>query len=388
MILSRFFNITLYIGILFAMFSCSGGSRRFPVGDTSAEKDSSMQITFAQGFTLQKTENVTLLTVLNPWQGAQNKIFRYALVSGENPVSDSLSAYTVIRTPVEKVVCLSTTHVAMLSAIGKASSIKAMSGTAFIHDSAVRKRIDCGEIVDVGYGAALDIETIVALKPDVIFAYGIGQETMSYLSKLADLGLTVVLNAEYLERTALGKAEWMKFMAAFYHCEEQANALFGRIRQEYDSLKLLPLRTTNRPAVMCDLPWRGSWYIPGGQTSTASMILDAGGNYLWKDNPSHESFPVTIEAAINKGVTADIWINTGAARSLAEIKATDERLSLAKPWQTGQVFSNFARATENGGNDFFESGIVRPHVVLKDLIRIFHPDLLPNHSLYYYLQLK
>jgi iron complex transport system substrate-binding protein len=387
MILSRFFYSFLYAGILSVAFSCNGAGRRIPA-KVAEVAGSSIEVAYAQGFTLQKMDDVTLLTVLNPWQGAQNEIFRYALVPREKPVPDGLSDYTVIRTPVEKTVCLSTTHVAMLSAIGKAASIKAMSGTRFIHDAVLRKRIECGEITDVGYGAALDFETIIALRPDVIFAYGVGQEAMSYLSKLTDVGLTVVMNAEYLERTPLGKAEWMKFMAAFYHCEEQAGALFESIRQEYDSLKLLPLQRTDRPSVMCDLPWRGTWYIPGGQTTTAVLISDAGGDYLWKDNWSHESFPVTLEMMINKGASADIWVNTGAARNLAEIRTADERLSMVKPWQTGQVFNNFARATENGGNDFFESGIVRPHIVLKDLIRIFHPNLLPDHSLYYYYQLK
>jgi iron complex transport system substrate-binding protein len=373
--------ICLLIGV-----ACTGGNRQQPSAALSSVNDSSM-VECAQGFTMHKLGKVTLLTVFNPWQGAQDVVYRYALCPKDEPIPEGLSDYTLIRTPVERVICLSTTHVAMLSAIGKTASIKALSGAAYISDPEVNRAIANGEIPDIGYHQSLNFEKIIALKPDVIFAYGVGQEVSGLLTRLTDLGLTVALNAEYLERTALGKSEWIKFMSAFYTCEDQAAQLFHQIKQNYDSLTLLAAGRPQKPTVICGLPWQGSWYIPGGHTSTASMIADAGGDYLWKNNESHESYPVNIEAIVDKGSTADLWINTGAARSLAEILSVDERLSIVQAWQTGRVYNNYARVSAGGGNDFFESGVVRPDIVLKDLIKIFHPDLLPDHSFYYYLPL-
>jgi iron complex transport system substrate-binding protein len=277
----------------------------------------------------------------------------------------------------------------MLAALGKTWSIKALSGSAFVYNADIQKAVADGVIPDVGYDTALDFEKIIALQPDAVFAYGVGQEVLGTLTKLTDLGINVVLNAEYLERTALGKAEWLKFMAAFYDCQAEATTLFDTINHQYNRLKLLAAADVkDKPKIMCGLPWKGSWYIPGGKTSIAEIIADAGGDFLWKDNDAHESYPVDIEAIIDKGAAADLWLNTGAARTLEEIKSVDERLTHARPWKTDNVFNNYARISAGGGNDFFETGVVQPQVVLEDLIRIFHPGLLPDGSLYYYVKLK
>jgi iron complex transport system substrate-binding protein len=283
---------------------------------------------------------------------------------------------------------MATTHIAMLSALGKASSIKAMSGTAFVSDTNMRKAIDNGQIVDIGYDQGLNYEKIISLNPDVVFAYGVGDELTGSKARLASLGQKVVFNAEYLERTPLGKAEWIKFMAAFYDCEEQAADKFDAIRDEYQSLCRLVKDRERKPKILCGLPWQGNWHIPGGKSWMAAMIADAGGEYLWKENTSHEGITINIETIVYQGGTADLWINAGAARSLAEIRSVDERLSLIKPFQTGAVYSNYARAGAGGGNDFYESGVVNPHIILKDMMKIFHPDVLPDHHLHYYMKLE
>ncbi|MDR1672221.1 MAG: ABC transporter substrate-binding protein [Bacteroidales bacterium] len=384
MIAFRVLQLTVLATFFSGMIACSGNRQpSVAIGDADT-----VAVHHAQGFAIVKSGHVTLLTVFNPWQGAQHVAYRYALCPKDMPVPKNLDGYTVIRTPVERVICMSTTHVAMLSALEKTSVIKALSGAAYVSDETVRSALADGSIADVGYDVSLDFEKIVTLHPDVIFAYGVGQEVIGTLSRLSNLGLTVVINAEYLEKTALGKAEWLRFMAAFCDVDTQADSLFRAIRQEYDSLKTLAARCTEKPTVMCGLPWQGLWYIPGGKTTIASLIADAGGDFLWKDNDSHESYPVNIEAIMEKGAIADLWLNTGAARSLAEIKSVDERLAFARPWQTGQVFNNYARMGAGGGNDFFESGTVYPQKALKDLIKIFHPEILPHHSLYYYMQLN
>jgi iron complex transport system substrate-binding protein len=369
------------------MASCSGRGHHVAIIPDVFSSDSAM-VEFAQGFTMEKHGDITLLTVANPWQGAQNVMYRYVLCPKGKDIPPEFAPYTVIHTPVERVVCLSTTHVAMLSALGKTSSIKALSGTAFVSDSAVRKAIDKGLIVDIGYEQSLNYERIISLKPDIIFAYGVDGDLTGSLTRLAGLGQKIVFNAEYLERTPLGKAEWIKFMAAFYGCEDHAREKFDVIRDEYLSLCRLAESREQKPKILCGLPWQGIWYIPGGNTWMAAMIADAGGEYIWKDNTSHESIPINIETIVHQGGTADLWINTGSARTLIEIRSVDERLSLIKPFKAGAVYNNYARIGTGGGNDFLESGVINPHIILKDMIQIFHPDLLPEHQLYYYMKVE
>jgi len=378
--------IILSVGIVLGFVSC-GGRGQHPAMPASGSSDSAL-VEFAQGFTMEKHGDITLLTVLNPWQGAKDVIYRYALCPKGKKAPDEYSPYIIIYTPVERVVCMSTKHVAMLSALGKASSIKALSGTDLVSDTTVRKAIDMGLVVDIGYDQGLNYEKIISLNPDVIFAYAVGDELVGSKTRLADLGQKVVFNAEYLERTSLGQAEWIKFMAAFYGCGEQAAEKFNAIRDEYLSLCRLVKDREPKPKILCGLPWQGIWHIPGGQSWMSAMIADAGGDYIWKENTSHEGIPVNIETIVHQGGRADLWLNAGAARSLAEIRSVDERLSLIHPFQTGAVYSNYARVGAGGGNDFLESGVINPHIILKDMMKIFHPDVLPDHHLHYYMKLE
>jgi iron complex transport system substrate-binding protein len=386
--LMKIFGNLYVLAAAFAVIcsSCTGSRTRPETAPDSLVSDSAA-VEYAQGFSISRYGDCTLLKVFNPWQGAQNIVYEYLLCPKGTEIPSGLSGHTVIFTPIERVICLSTTHVAMLSKLGKTSGIKGLSGSLYLSDSTVKKAVAENKIKDIGYDMALNYEQIISLKPDVIFAYGIGKEIAGSLSKLTDLGQTVVFNAEYLERTALGKAEWLKFMAAFYGCEEQAGQQFEVIKNEYLSLCSLAESALHRPKVLCGLPWQGTWYIPGGQSFMSALIADAGGDYLWKDNPSHESVPINMEAIFNRASSADFWINTGAAGRFRDIKATDERLIRIEPYRTGEVYNNNARMESGGGNDFFESGVVHPHIILKDMIRIFHPELLPDYQMFYYTKL-
>ena len=378
--------VLLSVGFITGMTFCSGKGQNNAV--VPAVVSDSVLVEYAAGFTMQKHDDVILLTVSDPWQGAQNVMYRYALCPKGKEVPAAYSQYMVIRTPVERVICMSTKHVAMLSALGKTSSIKALSGTVFVTDTLVRKDIEKGLVVDIGYEQGLNYEKIISLNPDIIFAYGVGGEISGSMARLAEIGQKIVFNAEYLERTSLGQAEWLKFMAAFYGCEAQAAEQFNSIRDQYLSLSDMVKDPERRPTILCGLPWQGIWHVPGGKSWMAAMIADAGGDYIWKNNTSHEGIPVNIEAIVHQGGMADLWMNTGAARSLAEIRSVDERLSFIKAFQTGTVYNNHLRTGAGGGNDFFESGVINPHVILKDMITIFHPGLLADHPLHYYMKLE
>ena len=386
--IERFLSAIILSFVIITVIVSCGGSRQYNTDFQGLVSSDSSMVEFARGFTIEKHGKVVLLSVFNPWQGAQNVIFRYVLCPKDIEIPVEYSQYTVIRTPVERVICLATTHVAMLSVLGQTESIKALSGVSFVSDTSVRKAIEQGIITDVGYGGGLNYEKIISLNPDVIFAYGVDEGLTGSMARLAGLGQKIVFNAEYLEQTPLGKAEWIKFLSAFYDCIERATVIFDEIRDDYLSHSSLVKGIEHKPKILCGLPWQGVWRIPGGETWMSAMIADAGGDYIWKDNPSRESIPINIETIVYQGGAADFWINLDAARSLDEIKSLDERLSQIKPFQTGAVYNNNARTGATAGNDFFESGVVNPHIILKDMIRIFHPDLLPEHNMFYYKKLE
>lgn len=342
----------------------------------------------ATRFSIDRIGDYSLLRVVDPWQGSSRVIYSYLLGNDKSGVPDSLSSLPFITTPVRRVITLSTTHVAMLSHLGRAGSIVGASGTGFIYDPEIRKRIDAGDIREIGYGQGLNYETVVDLDPDVLFIYGVEGNVTTTTGKLEEMGIPVVYCAEYLETHPLGKAEWIRFFASFFGLDREANALFAEVDSTYKTLTGLTADVTERPEVLTGLPWKDTWYMAGGQSYAARLITDAGGDYLWKEDPSDEAIPLDLESVFSRAVEADIWINPGAANSLIELRQFDNRLSELPLYGPGTIFNNNSRMGEGGGNDYWESGTVRPDQVLADLISLFHPKLLPDHTLFYYRQLN
>lgn len=378
-----------YLLIVSALLLTSCTGRSGPVVDPDrGETISNPYTRYASGFRVYEMGNHTLVKVLDPWQQSRDVIFSYLLASSSEMIPDSLKNLPFIKTPVKRVIALSTTHVAMIDQLGSAASIVGLSGTGFIYNTSIRERIESGAVTDVGYGPGLDFETIVRLQPDVLFLYGVEGNVMTTLEKLTDLGIPAVFCGEYLETHPLGKAEWIRFFSLFYEKEEQSARFFNRIDSAYRSLSDLASGAIPKPEVLNGLPWKDTWYMAGGNSFAAKLIEDAGGDYLWSDNLSTQAVPLDLESVYLRAVNADIWINPGAATCLADILLMDERFGDLSVVESGSVFNNNARSSAAGGNDYWESGTVRPDLILADLIGVFHPDLLTDHRFVYYRQLK
>jgi len=361
--------------LLSALTGCSGRQNQ----NTDRIKSNK----YAQGFRLIKNENITKLSVFNPWEKAENISVDYFLHPKGSLLPDSLSDQKVIKTPVKRVVCLSTTHIAFLNELDEINSIVGISGSQYVSNPKLRKRIEAGEVPDVGYGQNLNYEQIVSQQPDLVMVYGVGSEVTSFTQKLEEMGIPVILIAEYLEENPLGKAEWIKFIGALFEKEKKASTFFSQVEEEYLELKQLATGETNQPKVLVGSPYNDTWWVPGGNSYMANLIADAGGDYLGKDNQSNESFAISFENALVWGSQADVWINMGNLSSKKEISDTDERFKNFNVFNEGQIFNNIKKLNPHGGNEFWESGTVNPHLVLRDLIHIFHPNLIQEEMIYY-----
>jgi len=343
---------------------------------------------YASGFSIKDEGSFKVLTVHKPWQNSRDVSYSYCLSPERELLPDSLREITWIRTPVKRVVLLSTTHVAMVEQLGQAESIVGLSGSEFIYSPEIRERISSGQLVDVGYGQGLDYEAIVELDPDVLFIYGVEGNVVAIVEKLTDLGIPVAFCGEYLEPHPLGKTEWIQFFSCFYDREEMAAEFFHEIDSSYRQLLQLASKVQDKPAVLTGLPWKDTWHMAGGKSFAARLIEDAGGEYLWSDNASTQAIPLDLESVYLRAVGAGVWINPGAANSLKDIGSLDERFLDLDVVRKSRVYNNNLKSRPEGGNDYWESGTLRPDLILADLIRIFHPELLPEHEWVYYRQLK
>jgi iron complex transport system substrate-binding protein len=347
-----------------------------------------MPVSYARGFKIEIFSNYKKLTVLSPWQNSQGISFEYYLVPQNKEIPDELNGKEIIRTPVKKVICLSTSHIGFLSVLNVTNSIKGISGPGFVLDTTVQKAINNKSIIDVGYDTGLNYETILGLTPDLIMAYSIGGEITGTINKLKDLNLNVVLIGEYLEESPLAKAEWIKFVGALYNKEKEAFEYFGWIENNYNAVKNNVSKVKFRPLVLTGLPFKDAWWMAGGKSNLARLIADAGGEYLWKDNQSKDAFVVSIEDVIMRAAKAEYWINCGNVNSISELLATDSRFNAFPQVTKKTIYNNNLVVSKGGGNDYWERGVVRPDLILSDLVKIFHPECEGGQTFNFYKKIE
>lgn len=349
----------------------------------------SLSFTYLRMATVFQAGDEYLVRLKKSWQGDDKSAYSYLLTPDEEQYSDcGNEKLSVIQVPVSKVVCLSTTHIGYIDALGQTDKICAVSGSRYVYNGALRQAHQEGKLADVGESTSLNYEKILSLAPDLVLAFGVDAGSAKYIKRLQELGLRVMIIPEYLEETPLGKAEWIKVFALLFDKKGAADSLFRESESKYLQLSRLANKAQNRPAVCVSLPWKDTWWVPGGRSLTAQLISDAGGRYLWEDEASREAIGLSLEAAWIKARQADVWINTGAANNKADILSVEKRLADIPVFTSGRVYNNNARCIPGGGVDYWESGVVRPDVVLKDLINILHPGLSSDSSLYYYHRLE
>lgn len=387
--LGRFLISSCFYGILvFLIFfqSCKDNrGSRLKSGTTRSKKT---EIKYAKGFDIEDYDSYRMIRIYDPWQKLDGKSINYLLVNKDSALPESVQYDIRIDIPVHRIICMSTTHVAMIGALGKLETIKGISGKQYINNERIINGIMEGKIKDVGYEQNLNYELILSLKPDLIIMYGVTGEVTGILNRLTSLGIPVMLNAEYLETLPLAKMEWIKLIACLYNELKLATDIFHEAETKYNELASLTEGIDTKPEVLSGLPWKNTWWIPGGQSFAAAFIKDAGGEYIWKDDSSREAIPLDIETVYDCASRADIWINSGDAQTLNDILNTDQRLQVFRPFIEKRIYNNNARLNPSGGNDYWESGVINPHIILKDLIHIFHPEVLPDHQLVYYKKLQ
>ncbi len=349
--------------------------------------DLSVSAKFARGFEISKNGSCQTLTVHNPWQKAKDVSYKYHLCTGDTLMEDR-KGETTIKVPVRKVICLSTTHIGFIDYIGELGSIVGLSGSRYISNPFLTDQINKGNVYDVGYDEAINYELIVELQPDLVLAYGVTGNETGFFEKLNELDIQVMFIAEYLEENPLAKMEWVKVFAALYNKEDEITVKYDAAVDRYSSLVTKVSGSKHRPTVLLGLPWKGTWYISGGDSYIARLISDAGGDYLWGHLRFRDSKPMSLETIFSKAYEADFWLNTGVAKSISEILDIDKRFESLSCIQNSKVYNNNRLISPQGGNAYFEKGVVEPDVILADLIAILHPEILPSHQLKYYQRLN
>ena len=373
-------RLLICLGLLLAL-GCTKSEKNLEASSTPATS-----LRYARGFTITPIDNAKLVEVLYPYQGAATG-FKYLLVEKGQPVPTHDADTKVITTPINSIVCTSTTHIPLLDYLEESEKLVGFPSLDYISSEKTRKRIDAGQVKELGVDDGMNIELIAVLKPDLVMGYTMSAEYGQF-RKIEELGVPVVINAEYLEEHPLGRAEWIKFMALFFNKEEEAEKVFRMIEENYLNTKALADQTPSKPTVLSGVVYGDTWFLPGGKNYAAKLLTDAGCQYLWSGDSSNGFLQLSFESVYEKAHAADLWIGVASFTSLEELSNSDQRYTKFSPYINRQVYTYNARKGAKGGSEFLELGYLRTDIILKDLVKISHPELLPEHSLYFHKELK
>ncbi len=355
-----------------------------------AENVEEEKIDYAQGFHIEKwSDDITVIRVASPWPGADRE-FSYALVTREKLPSITLDREVfdaVIPVPVNRLVATSTTHIPALEALGVAHHLVGFPDTKYISSPYTRELIAQERVTDIGSNETLNTEMTLALKPDLVIGFAIDGDNPAYQT-MSRAGIPVVYNGEWTETSPLGKAEWIKFYGPFFGKEALAASEFEKIEKAYRNARQLASTTAESPTVLSGALYKDVWYLPGGESWAAQFIEDAGATYLWKESPGTGSLSLGIEAVIAKGQEAEFWISPSQYTSYDELAAASRHYHQFRAFKERRVFT-FARTKgPTGGLLYYEQAPMKPHEVLMDLIAIFHPEILPDRTPYFFRPLE
>lgn len=337
----------------------------------------------AIGFDLVDYDSYKILSIIGHYHETSDTV-SYVLYEEGAVIHEKFVRLNHIQIPLQNIALLHSSYISFFNFCNATDHIKAISEAKYIYDGDVFSTVRHGELIEVGYGETLDKELLLELEISTVVTVGFPNTPNKSQQMLNELGIPVLVFSDWQETSLLGRAEWCKVVAALTGTDKATQEKFTQIEDEYARLTSLTRDIDQQPKVICNLPYKGSWYVPGGNSYVSNLISDAGANYVWTNEEGTGGIHMDFEAVYAQGVEADYWINTDFASSVQDILDKDERLADFKPIKTRKVFNSNFRMSRGMANDFWESGITSPQLILADLIKIFHPELLPDHQLFYY----
>jgi len=370
------------------LFSCDSNKKTANFHKTAENNQiGKSTISYAVGFDLKEFQNYKILHLFRHYNESVDTL-SYVLHEREAVVEEQFLQLTQIEVPIKNIALLHTSYLPFFQLCETTEYIKAISEAKYIYDENIYTAVIDGDIPEVNYGESLDKERLLELNISTVVTVGWPNTPNKSQQKLGELGIPVLIFSDWQESTLLGRAEWVKVIAALTGADDLAKVRFDEIVTEYNHLKSMASKVEHRPSIICNLPYKGSWYVPGGNSYMSNVLHDAGGDYLWTEDTGSGGIQIDFELVYAKGLMANYWINPGAANNINDIIGSDERLKDFLPIQDSKVFNYTNRIVRGSANDYWESAMTQPHFVLADFIKILHPELLPDHELFYYKQLK
>jgi iron complex transport system substrate-binding protein len=376
-------KLVIFAATLFALILFSCGSNSGEANPVKTEKSQDKIVRYARHFNIENAGSYRLLTLFGK-KNSRDTTVVYVLYDSLIPPIQFKRQHYFIKAPCSSIAALSSIYAAMLVELNALDCLTAIDNIDYINQKDILKKHTAGQILELSKGPLPDIEKTVALRPDMVLMFGMGNPDEEANPVLHKAGIPVALIVDHLEETPLARAEWIKFIAAFAGKEQQAEAIFSEVELAYLKLKDSAQHFAKRPKVLSELKYGETWFVPGGKSFMATFIQDAGADYVWKENNSMGSLPLSFEQAYRKGGDADAWINLSMVQNKNEMLAQEKRYQKFKAFELGHLYNNNKRVNDKGYSDYWETAMFHPDRVLRDFILIFHSLEVQEKDLYYY----
>jgi len=370
-----YFLLTLFIFI-----SCKTESKKEIPHELT--KKQTTEVSYANGFDILQHEDYKVLQVKNAWPDSE-EVFTYAVIKKGETIKNPEIYDAIIETPINSIVVTSTTHIPSLEMLGVSDKLTGFPNLNYISSPKTRKRIKANQIKELGKNEDINTEILIELKPDAVIGFAIDSNNKNF-NTISKTGIPVLYNGDWTETSPLGKAEWIKFFGVLFNKEKEADSIFSEIETKYSEAKKIAQLAKTSPTVLSGAMYKDIWHLPQGKSWMAQFIEDANGDYLWKDSQGTGSLSLNLENVLVKGQDAEFWVAPSYFGSKNQMTENHSVYSNFKAFKNDNIFSFANKKGETGGVLYYELGPNRPDLILKDLIKIFHPDLLKEHELYFF----
>ena len=342
-------------------------------------------IKYAKGFDIVTINGLKKLIIKTGYQNTTT-VFEY-LILNKTAKKATLKNQT-IQVPIKEIVVTSTTHIPMVELLNEESSIVGFPHATYISSEKTRTLIDAGKIKEIGKESSLNTEILLELQPELVVGYSITSADKS-LTTVQKAGISVIYNGDWLEETPLGRAEWIKFFGVLYNKEKQADSIFNAIETNYLEAKKIALKATTKPTILSGaIMSKDIWNLPAGESFVAQFLKDANLNYLWKNSKGKGSLSLSFESVFDTGRTADYWIAPGYFSSKEQLLQSNQIYAEFTAFKNDSIYTPSTKKGKTGGVIYYELAPTRPDLVLKDIIKITNPNLLPNYELTFFEKMQ
>ncbi|WP_405606193.1 ABC transporter substrate-binding protein [Polaribacter sp. Asnod1-A03] len=343
-------------------------------------------IKYAKGFDIIDENGTKKLIIKSAYQNS-DEVFEYIIKKKNNSKIEEFDK-SMISTPIEKIVVTSTTHIPMVELLNEETSIIGFPHAKYISSEKTRQLIDNGKIKEIGKESSLNTEILLDLQPELVVGYSVSSADKS-LTTIKKAGINVIYNGDWLEETPLGKAEWIKFFGVLFDKEQQADSIFKVIETNYIEAKNIALKSTKKPTILSGaIMSKDIWNLPAGESFVAQFLKDANVNYLWQETKGKGSLSLSFESVFDKAQNADFWIAPGYFSSKEQLLKSNQLYEKFDSFKNDNIYTPSTKKGKTGGVIYYELASTRPDLVLKDIIKITNPELLPNYGFTFFEKMK